>query len=308
MRYRVVMLLPAILLLIFSMTGCGTGRVVAEVNRAEITRTELDEYMAIMKLFVPQIDEMADDESYWAAVESDMLNFLIETALVRQEVERLSLSIDEERVRSLTAESKVELVDKVYGSEEDLAERMNLLDIDDTALEKMVRAGLQNEILFEHVTDGITEQDLRDYAAENPEILVRPAYIDASHILVETEGEAEEVIERLRAGDDFAELAGQVSIDENAEHGGVLGRIFEGDPTFDSQFIDAAFALEEGEISDPVETAYGYHIIKVTGKEEAREQTFEEAKEEIREQKNRILYEEYFANLWDTAEIKTFLD
>lgn len=308
MRCRAVWIAIVILFLFFSIAGCRSNQVVAEVNGTKITQAELDEYIAVIKLFMPQMDEMVEDESYWDMIKSDMLNFLIETTLVNQEVERLNLSVDEEKVKSMAGESRAELVEMVYGSEEELIDRMNSLNIDSAVLEKLIRAGLQNEILLQHVTGTITEQDLRNFVEENPDFLMRPAYVDASHILVETEEEAEEVIKRLNAGEDFAELAAEVSIDENAEYGGLLGRIFEGDHNFDPDFCKAAFALEENEISDPVKTVYGYHIIKVTGKGEAREQTFEEVKEEVEYLKRQSLYGEYFANLWDSADIKIYLD
>lgn len=88
-------------------------------------------------------------------------------------------------------------------------------------------------------------------------------YIQASHILVRTETEAEEILAKLQAGDDFAKLARQYSIDEaSKENGGDLGVFAKGD--FMAAFDEAAFKLNPGETSGIVKSQIGYHIIKRT--------------------------------------------
>jgi len=94
--------------------------------------------------------------------------------------------------------------------------------------------------------------------------------IQARHILVETEEEANAVLERLEQGEDFATVAMEVSTDTgSAEEGGELGWFPKG--VMDPAFEDAAFSLDVGELSGVVESSYGFHIILVEERDEDRE-------------------------------------
>ncbi len=90
--------------------------------------------------------------------------------------------------------------------------------------------------------------------------------VRASHILVKTEDEVNELIAKLNAGADFAELAQECSLCPSGRQGGDLG--FFGKGMMVKPFEDAAFSLEVGEVSDPVETQFGWHLIKLTGKQD----------------------------------------
>lgn len=99
---------------------------------------------------------------------------------------------------------------------------------------------------------------------------------------MDSEEKAVEVKEKLEAGEDFAALAKEYSTDSsNSEQGGDLGYFARGQMV--QEFEDAAFSMEVGQISDPVKTDYGYHIIKLEDKKPAKQATYEESKDEIRE-------------------------
>ncbi len=88
--------------------------------------------------------------------------------------------------------------------------------------------------------------------------------VRASHILVDTEGEAKAIQKSIAGGAKFEDLAHKFSKCPSSEQGGDLG--FFGRGMMVKEFEDAAFALDVGQVSGPVKTEFGYHLIKVTGK------------------------------------------
>jgi peptidyl-prolyl cis-trans isomerase C len=127
-----------------------------------------------------------------------------------------------------------------------------------------------------NVTDEAAQQlyDERIGSAE-PEAEVR-----ARHILVETEDEAKAIIEQLEGGADFAELAQQESTGPSAANGGDLG--FFSKEQMVTPFAEAAFAMETGEISEPVKTRFGWHVIKVEEKRDREPPKFADIKEQLK--------------------------
>ena len=123
----------------------------------------------------------------------------------------------------------------------------------------------------------------RQFFEENKELLDTPERIRVSHILVETEEEAKEILAELERGTDFAELARAKSIDTaSGVQGGEVGFIDQHSPIVE-EFKEAAFALDVGEVSQPVKSQFGWHIIRVEERAEAVEATLENSRERILE-------------------------
>ncbi|MFD1360976.1 peptidylprolyl isomerase [Lentibacillus salinarum] len=147
---------------------------------------------------------------------------------------------------------------------------------DEEAYHRTIRLSLlQLEAAAEDMD--ITEDDLQKrYDRMQTEI-------EAKHILVEDEETANEVKDKLDNGDDFADLAEEYSTDDaSAQNGGDLDYFSAGDMV--PAFEDAAYSMEVDEISDPVESEHGFHIIQVTDKRETEEDigSFEDNKDTIR--------------------------
>jgi peptidyl-prolyl cis-trans isomerase C len=103
--------------------------------------------------------------------------------------------------------------------------------------------------------------------------------VSARHILVETEDKAKEVLAKLKAGTDFAELAKAESKDPGAADGGSLGYFTQDQMV--PEFASVAFKLEKGALSDPVKTQFGWHIIKVEDKRNKPVPSYEQVKDQI---------------------------
>ena len=153
----------------------------------------------------------------------------------------------------------------------------------------------------------ITDQEVQAYYDANPN-LYSTTQVAASHILVKDEEVAKQIRAELEQHPDrFAALATEKSTDTgSAKKGGELGLFGQGRmvPEFDK----AAFSLKPGQISEPVKTRYGYHIIKVTERKEGERKPFDQVKEQIRTTlRNQRLQEQvdgHFAELKKDADVK----
>jgi len=130
--------------------------------------------------------------------------------------------------------------------------------------------------------------------------------VQASHILVDTEDDAKKIKERLDKGEDFAAVAKDKSKCPSASRGGDLG--FFGKGKMVPEFEKAAFALKEGEISAPVKTQFGWHLIKITATKKAEQKKFEDVKADIEQkltqEKQKKAYEDFMASIKAKGEVK----
>jgi peptidyl-prolyl cis-trans isomerase C len=137
---------------------------------------------------------------------------------------------------------------------------------------------LADAMLGKTAKDALTPEKLQqtyDTAAKNQKPQTE---IHARHILVDTEADAEAALKRIKAGEDFAKVAKEVSKDA-AESGGDLGWFTK--DRMVPEFADAAFKLNEGEISQPVKTQFGWHIIQVEGKRQTTFPPFDQVKGQV---------------------------
>ena len=163
------------------------------------------------------------------------------------------------------------------------------------------RRALRDAFFDKGITGTVTEADAKKVFDERIGNLKPEPEVHARHILVETEAEAKEVAERLNKGEDFATLAKEKSKDKNAE-GGDLGFFTRGQML--KPFEDAAFTLDVGKISEPVQTQFGWHVIKVEEKRDRPLPTFAEVKEAIMGQLVQQKAQEVVTGLRNSAEIE----
>jgi peptidyl-prolyl cis-trans isomerase C len=141
---------------------------------------------------------------------------------------------------------------------------------------------LENAYVQQHVTGVVTDAAVKaeynkDYAGKPG-----PEQVDARHILVKTQAEAEAIIDQLNHGADFATLAQKDSIDPGAKNGGELGWFTKDQMV--SAFADAAFALQPGQYTKtPVQSQFGWHVILLEGRRAAPAPALADVQDQIRQ-------------------------
>ncbi|QQP90301.1 peptidylprolyl isomerase [Skermanella sp. TT6] len=185
----------------------------------------------------------------------------------------------------------------------------NNVQNDPEVAERMKRAEeriVQELYLTQEVQKRITAERLQEaynqFKQENPP----QDEVKASHILVESEDAAKAIIADLKKGGDFAKIAGEKSTDKAAaQQGGDLG-FFTKDQMVEP-FANAAFAMKPGDVSEtPVQTQFGWHVIKVVERRQSTPPTFEEVQEQLRSQVSEQVIGELVEDLRSDARVERF--
>jgi peptidyl-prolyl cis-trans isomerase C len=257
--------------------------VIARVNGQDVAKADFDRLLKQTEMQAGQpVPKERRDEIYRAIVDQ----LVTYTALV-QETRARGVEVSDGEAKEVSdariAELRKQIPDEAAFTKA-LAERNMTLDRlradirKDLAINKMMEAELAG-------APAVTDADVREFYDKNPDEFTG---VRASHILIKPDGFDEaskkkaraaidDVLKQAKAGSDFAELAKKHSSDGSAQQGGDLGFFTKGRMV--PEFSKAAFALPAGQISDVVETQFGYHIIKVT---ERKDVPFEEASPKIR--------------------------
>lgn len=207
-------------------------------------------------------------------------------------------------------EKELQKMMESYGGEESFNQALQMSGITLDEIKENVKINVQLKKLLEPQIS-ISEEEMKKYFDENKESFAEQEQVKARHILVDSEEKAKEVKGQLENGGDFAELAKKYSTDTGTkDQGGELGYFGKGEMV--AEFDQVAFSLEVGKISDPVKTDYGYHIIEVEDKKEAKPANYEESKNEIKDilsdQKMQDLYPTWLEDQKTKYKIENFLE
>ncbi|WP_028781955.1 peptidylprolyl isomerase [Thalassobacillus devorans] len=196
-------------------------------------------------------------------------------AVLQQLVMKEVLS-DNYEVTEKEVNKELENMKEKYGKQFDMILKQNNFKSEEDFKDMLRLSLLQEKAAMEDVE--ISEKEMKDYYEK------MKTQVKASHILVDNKDTAKKVKQQLEDGADFQELAKKFSTDKaSLKNGGDLGFFGPGEMT--AKFEDAAYALEKGEISEPIKTEFGYHIIKKTGEKKAEDVgSFEEEKDTIKRQ------------------------
>ena len=295
----------------------------AKVNGKEISLEAADSAMSnIYNQYAAYYDAIGEDVSellqgakgalFRLELQADGMRSVIQQALYDQAADERRIRASSSEVETMFEQQYNYVLDSNGIDEETLATYLanqgSSLAAYQASLRNSIETSLRNEALRDAIVGAVlpTDDDLMEYYETNIAQYDVAERVKAAHILVIEKDLADELYLRLEEGEDFAELAREYSEDSsNSEDGGELGWFGRGEMV--ETFEDAAFALEVGEISEPVQTQFGWHIIYLEDREEGRTPTLDEVKDEVRddyiaEESNRR-FDEWYDAFYKTSEI-----
>lgn len=172
---------------------------------------------------------------------------------------------------------------------------------EDEAIRQVFLTRLVKTKITDDMVKAKYDQNLKDHPPQDE--------VKVAHILVKTEAEANDILAQLKKGTDFAKLAKDKSIDKgSAVNGGDLGMYFtQNGGEVVQPFADAAFALKTGDVSSkPVQTQFGWHIIKIEDRRKQTPPSFDEQKDQIRQQLAEDIVQQEVKDLRSKAKVEMF--
>lgn len=264
--------------------------VVAVVNETVITNDALERELEMVKR---QYESMGSPlfDAQLPEIKARVGEVLIDRELLYQESQKKKIVVDEKEVQERFQEWKGQ-----YPSDDLEKSALAAINHTEESLKKDIRKLMAIEKFIDQQFKGkvaVTEEEVKSFYDSHPNFFQKPEQVRASHILIKLDPNAdpakkeearkklEEAKKKLAQGGDFAALAKELSECPSSAQGGDLGFFHRG--MMVKPFEDVAFALEPNNVSDIVETQFGYHLIKVTEKQPAGTVSLEESRDKIEE-------------------------
>ena len=257
--------------------------IIANVNSYEITdkeyKVELIRMMKNMQL------EQPSNECKKRALEC-----LIDGVLLLSEARKANIIVSQDEIEN-------ELLDLMmtFDSEEEFHYILDQQQLNEETLRKRIKDNIVIEKYiyekFKESNENYTDEVLRDFYEKNKDKFATKEMVKASHILVRDESDdaeekAQKIRNQLNSPEDFNNYAVSTSDCPSCDQAGDLGYFTRGKMV--KEIEDTAFALEINEISEPVKTTFGYHILMVTDKKESKIAEFENIKDALRKRLHQI--------------------
>ncbi len=273
---------------------------VATVNGEKITRGDLDKDPNTIQLLSQAKQQYGSDyaknDEATSAIKTQkeqILDNMITTKVIEQKAKELKLLPDESKLKS-DMDKKIDDIKKqnFKGDTSQFDAALKAQGFTEESFKTMFLAQLKTQAIETNISNylaksvKVTDKQIKDYYNANKDKYTeQPDKMHLAHILVKTKDEAQKVKARLDKGEDFAKVAKEVSQDTaTKDKGGDLGFVNYNDSGYDAQFMAGAKALKEGAISDPVQSSFGYHIIKCIKKQEYPVKDFNKVKDDIKKQ------------------------
>jgi foldase protein PrsA len=285
---RLAILLCA--LVSIALAGCGGGDdevptdAVAVVDGQQIAKTDYNALIAqAKKSYKNQKRDFPKAGSQeFRTLKNQAVQFLVQREQFEQEAENLDVDVTEKQVDARLAQ-----IQKQYfgGDKKKYQKQLKEQGLTDKQVRNDIRAQIVSERIFAKVTKEVkvTDKQIEDYYNKNKAQYSQPESRDVRHILVKTKSQADGLYAQLKAGAAFAALAKKHSEDTGSKANGGKLTISKGQTV--APFDKEAFRLKKNEISKPVKTEFGYHIIQPLSESKAAKVTpLKDVKESIRQQ------------------------
>jgi parvulin-like peptidyl-prolyl isomerase len=284
---RLALLLCALTL---GLAACGGGDeavpadAVAIVDGEEVAKSDFDALINQAKQsYKNQKREFpAAGSQEYQTLRNQAVQFLVQREQFEQEAADMDVEVTEKQV-----DARLEQIQKQYfgGDKKKYEQQLKEQGLSDKQVRNDIRAQLVSEKIFAQVTRDVkvSDAEVQKYYNENKEQYSQPESRDVRHILVKTKAKADDLAAQLENGADFAALAKQHSTDTGSKQNGGKLTISRGQTV--APFDKTAFALKTGDVSPPVKTEFGYHIIEaLTEVKPAKTTPLKDVQESIRQQ------------------------
>jgi len=307
------------LLFFYLGVGFDLTKTYAKFDGGKVTQKEMDTYMDFLRNQDPaSIPEKTDPQ--YTVLQQNLLDSIIVMKILESYAKENNINVTDKEVAD-----EISALIKNYESEAAFEKDLKDRNLSRTFLNEQVKSQLLRDKVFALATKDVTvsDEETKKYYDDNAETLFMvPEQVKASHILIkfaipegqelndtikaEAKTKITDIQEQLNNGADFAELAKQYSEDTaSAVNGGDIGFISKGQTV--AEFEEAAFALGVGQLSEIVETTFGYHIIKCVEKQSPYVKTYDEVKDTIKSyllnNEQLVVWEDFVYSLVDKAGI-----
>jgi peptidyl-prolyl cis-trans isomerase C len=314
-----------IILSLLCLTGPSTAedsadpdKKVAVVNGTVITEAAFNREMErVQRQYAAMGGHINDTEM--PAIRKDVIENLIAGELLYQKSQEEGIKVDEAEVNA-----HIEGLKKRFPDETKYKNALESAHLSEASIRSdFTRAKAIGQLIDKQIYENVavSEEETKKYYDENQKLFVHPEQVRASHILIKVDAQAddeakakaraqiEDIKKKLESGEDFAALAEEHSGCPSAAKGGDLGFFRRGQMV--PPFEEAAFGLKPGELSDVVETRFGYHIIKVTDHKAEAPIEFEKVKDKLEQHLRQSKLQEevarYIQDLEKDAKIERLL-
>lgn len=269
----------ALVLAAFASTGCTDKDIVATVNGAPIKIQQIDEQLAQMKKSSPQTFEGAEGKKREQEFKAKILESLIQLELISQAGKTLGIEVTDKQIDEYITQLETQ-----YGGKTGLENAMKQSGV---AMAQL-RESIKNRLLVDQVTKkavkpgAVTDAAIKKYYDENQAMFGGKTEVDVEHILVAVADEklANEILAKVKKGEDFAALAKKYSTDPGSkDKGGKLG--WAPSSQYVPEFAKATEQMKVGEVR-LVKSQFGWHVVRLLGRKDAKTKTLDEVKGQIK--------------------------